>query len=147
MCRARIVAGCGALFVMAALAFPPVAFPQEIANELADSSIENLMYMQVTSVSRRHEELRSTSAAVYVIPSDDIRRSGVTDIAELLRMVPGMNVAQSNSSVWAISARGFNSQYSTKLLVAVDGRSVYDPTFSGVYWNLQNLVLQDIDRI
>jgi len=133
--------------MMAALAFPPVAIPQDISKELADASIETLMSMQVTSVSRRQEKIRNTSAAVYVITSDDIRRSGITDIADLLRMVPGMNVAQSNSSTWAISARGFNAPYSTKLLVTVDGRSVYDPTFSGVFWNLQNLVLQDIDRI
>src|SRR5438132_7465336 len=101
----------------------------------------------MNSVSRHQEELRKTPAAVYVITQEDIRRSGVTDVAELLRMVPGIQVAQINSNVWAVGARGFSAEYSTELLVLVDGRTVYDPTFSGVYWREQNLVLEDIDRI
>jgi iron complex outermembrane receptor protein len=119
----------------------------EAQEELTSMSLESLMDVQVTSVSRRREELQSTAAAIYVINREDIRRSGATDIADLLRMVPGVQVAQLNGSVWAISARGFASRYATKMLVLVDGRSVYDPGFSGVYWHLQNLVLSDIDRI
>src|SRR5712671_4999990 len=147
MCRASVAGGFTTLVLAISMAIPAEALPSGKSEDLANASIENLMNMQVSSVSRRQKELRSTSAAVYVITSDDIRRSGITDIADLFRMVPGMNVAQSTSSVWAVSARGFNAQYSTKLLVTVDGRSVYDPSFSGVFWNLQNLVLEDIDRI
>src|SRR5712671_4387043 len=146
MCRASVAGGFTTLVLAISMAIPAEALPSGKSEDLANASIENLMNMQVSSVSRRQKELRSTSAAVYVITSDDIRRSGITDIADLFRMVPGMNVAQSTSSVWAVSARGFNAQYSTKLLVTVDGRSVYDPSFSGVFWNLQNLVLEDIDR-
>jgi iron complex outermembrane receptor protein len=115
--------------------------------DLSVISLESLMNVQVSSVSRHQEDLRESPAAIFVITAEDIRRSGMTDVAELLRMVPGLNVAQINSHTWAISARGFNEQYSTKLLVLVDGRTVYDPTFSGVYWHLQNMVLEDIERI
>jgi iron complex outermembrane recepter protein len=115
--------------------------------DLSEISLESLMNVQVSSVSRHHEELRRSAAAVYVITQEDIRRSGMTDVAELLRTVPGVNVARINNSTWAVSARGFNAQYATKLLVLVDGRTVYDPSFSGVYWNIQNIVLDDIERI
>jgi len=117
------------------------------AQDLATASLEDLLSMEVTSVSRHQEELRKTPAAVYVITQEDIRRSGVTDVAELLRMVPGVEVAQIESSVWPVSARRFNGEYANKLLIVVDGRTVYDPTFSGVYWRQQNLVIEDIDRI
>lgn len=110
-------------------------------------SLESLMDVRVTSVSRYQQELQGTAAAVYVVTREDIRRSGATDVTDLLRMVPGMHVAQLDGSVWAISARGFAAQSAAKMLVLVDGRSVYDPTFSGVVWHLQNLVLEDIDRI
>jgi iron complex outermembrane recepter protein len=122
-------------------------FSQEQETDLADLSLESLLNMRVTSVSRRQEEMRKTAAAVFVITQEDIRRSGATDIADLLRMVPGVDVAQLTSNTWAVSVRGFNGLYATKLLVQVDGRTVYDPTFSGVFWDRQNLVLEDIDRI
>lgn len=115
--------------------------------DLSTISLESLMNVQVSSVSRHQEELRGSAAAIYVITQEDIRRSGMTDLAELLRTVPGLNVARINGSTWAVSARGFNAQYATKLLVLVDGRTVYDPTFSGVFWHLQNMVLEDIERI
>src|SRR5207302_638907 len=123
------------------------ASSQQSSNDLASASLESLMNTRVSSVSRHEEELRRTAAAVSIITRDDIRRSGATDVAELLRMVPGADVAQLTSSTWAVSARGFNKLYAKNLLVMVDGRTVYDPAFSGVYWNLQNLVLEDIDRI
>src|SRR5207248_328993 len=126
---------------------PTAASAQGDEKDLSTTSLENLMNMQVTSVSRRAEELRSTPAAVYVITQEDIQRSGVTDVAGLLRMVPGIDVAQLSSSTWAVSARGFSAQFAGQLLVQVDGRTVYDPDFSGVYWNLQNLVLEDIEKI
>lgn len=114
---------------------------------LSTMSIEALMELQVTSVSRRSEPLSRAAAAISVITQEDIRRSGATSIPELLRMVPGMEVAQMDSSTWAISARGFNTQYATFMLVLVDGRTVYDPSFNGVRWDVQDTALEDIDRI
>jgi iron complex outermembrane recepter protein len=134
--------------VSVALALAMLSGKSGLAQEdLSSISLESLMNVQVSSVSRHQEELRRSAAAVYVITQEDIRRSGMTDVAELLRTVPGVNVARINSSTWAVSSRGFNAQYATKLLVLVDGRTVYDPSFSGVYWHLQNLVLDDIERI
>src|SRR6185295_15829720 len=115
-------------------AFASILQGQESAPDLTTVSLESLMNMKVSSVSRRDEELRSSAAAIHVITQEDIRRSGATDIADLLRMVPGMDVARKDSSTWAISTRGFTAEYATKLLVMVDGRTVYDPTFSGVSW-------------
>ncbi len=115
--------------------------------QLGDLSLEELMQRSVTSVYKKETLLQNSPAAVTVLTEEDIRRSGATSIPELLRMVPGMDVARINENEWAISARGFNSQYATKLLVLVDGRSVYTPTFSGVYWNVVDTVLEDLDRI
>jgi iron complex outermembrane receptor protein len=144
---ARLARRCAALVLAACGTVAGPAFAQSTPGELADLTIENLLEMQITSVSREEQQFLSTPAAVFVITQQDIRRSGVTDVAELLRMVPGMNVARVNSGTWAISARGFNAQYATKLLVIIDGRSVYDPGFSGVLWQMQNLVLEDIERV
>jgi iron complex outermembrane receptor protein len=105
------------------------------------------MNLEVTSVSKTEEKLSRTAAAVFVIMPEDIRRSGATNIPDLLRMVPGMDVAQINANTWAISARGFNEEFSDKLLVMVDGRSVYTPTFAGVFWDSLDLPLGDIERI
>ncbi len=115
--------------------------------DLSELSIEELMQVEITSASKKSERLLDTPAAVYVIRSEDILRSGATSIPEALRMAPGMEVAHIDSNKWAISARGFNDLFSNKLLVLMDGRSVYNPTFSGVYWDVQDLYLQDIDRI
>jgi iron complex outermembrane receptor protein len=110
-------------------------------------SIQDLMNVQVTSVSKKEEKLSKVAAAIFVITQDDIRHSGATNIPDLLRMVPGMDVAQINGSTWAIGARGFNQQFANKLLVMVDGRTVYSPTFSGVFWDTLDLPLFDIERI
>ena len=115
--------------------------------DLTDMSIEALMDIQVTSVSKKSQSLSDSAAAVFVITSEDIARSGATAIPELLRMVPGLNVARIDSSKWAISSRGFNSRFSDKLLVLMDGRSVYNTLYSGVYWEVQDTVLEDIERI
>ena len=120
---------------------------QSNPQDLSAMTIEALMDLRVTSVSRKSEPLSRAAAAIYVLTQEDIRRSGATSIPELLRMVPGLDVAQMDASTWAISARGFNSQYATFMLVLVDGRTVYDPTFNGVYWEVQDTVLEDIDRI
>lgn len=110
-------------------------------------SLEHLVNQEVTSVSKREEKASQAAAAVYVITAEDIRRSGATNIPEALRMAPGISVARAGASGWAVTARGFNSQFSNKMLVLIDGRSVYDPLFAGVYWDSQNVPLETIDRI
>src|ERR1700677_3777517 len=114
---------------------------------LADASLEQLLNTPVTSVSKKEEKLARTAASVFVINQDDIRRSGAANIPDLLRMVPGVEVAQINNNTWAVTIRGFNQRYSNKVLVLVDGRSVYTPTFSGVYWDQIDTPLEDIERI
>jgi iron complex outermembrane receptor protein len=121
--------------------------PQAPSDDLTQVSIENLMNIEVTSVSKKEQKLSQVAAAIFVISQEDIRRSGATNIPDLLRMVPGLDVAQINGSTWAIGSRGFNQQFGNKLLVLVDGRSVYSPTFSGVFWDTMDLPLSDIDRI
>lgn len=116
-------------------------------NELINLSLEQLSNIEVTSVSKKSEKASEAAAAISVISQDDIRRSGLTTIPELLRMVPGVNVAQSGAHDWSVSIRGFNDQFANKLLVLIDGRTVYTPLFSGVFWNLQDTPLQDIERI
>ena len=120
---------------------------QEQTADLTKATLEDLMNIQVTSVSRREQKLSEVAAAVFVITPDDIRRSGATNIPDLLRIVPGLDVAQIDASTWAISARGFNLQFADKLLVLIDGRAVYTPLFGGVNWDTQDVPLEDIDRI
>jgi iron complex outermembrane receptor protein len=121
--------------------------PQSPPGDLTQVSIENLMNMEVTSVSKKEQKLSQVAAAIFVITPEDIRHSGATNIPELLRMVPGLNVAQINANTWAISARGFNFQFASKLLVLIDGRAVYTPLFGGVNWDTQDVPLEDIERI
>ena len=120
---------------------------QNAEPDLTTLQIEDLMNVDVTSASRKEQKLSEVPAAVFVITKEDIQRSGATNIPDLLRMVPGLEVAQINPSTWAISARGFNGQYSNKLLVLIDGRTVYTPIFSGVYWDAQDVALELIERI
>jgi iron complex outermembrane receptor protein len=116
--------------------------------DLTAMNIEDLMNVKVTSVSKKEQKLSRTAAAIFVITPEDIRRSGATSIPDVLRMVPGMDVAQINGSTWAISARGFNQQFSNKLLVMIDGRVVYTSLFAGVFWdNILDFPLEDIARI
>src|SRR5487761_12308 len=115
--------------------------------DLSSATLQQLMNIEVTSVSKKKEKVSRVAAAVYVITGEDIRRSGAANIPDLLRMVPGLDVAQINASTWAISSRGFNSEFADKMLVLIDGRTVYDALFSGVFWNLQDLPLEDIQRI
>src|SRR5216684_3381071 len=122
-------------------AAPPVHDP------LKDLSIEELSNLEVTSVSKREERLSDAPTSVFVITSEDIRRAGATSLPEALRLAPNLQVARVSANEYAISARGFNSTAANKLLVLIDGRSVYSPLFSGVFWDVQDTVLEDIDRI
>ena len=119
------------------------------ASQLADLSLEQLMSIrvQVTSVSKKAERLTEAPAAIFVMTGEDIRRGGFTSLPEALRMVPGLYVAKVNAHWWTISARGFNDYLNNKMLVLIDGRSVYTPHFGGVFWELQDIPLEDIDRI
>ena len=115
--------------------------------DLTKLSLEELMDIEVTLVSRKKEKLFETAAAAFVLTQEDIRRSGVTSIAEALRLVPGMVVARIDANKWAVSARGFNGRFAQKLLVLIDGRSAYTPLFSGVFWEVQDVLLEDVERI
>lgn len=120
---------------------------QQPAPALAEATLEELMDIRVTSAARKSQRAEDVAAAVFVITSDDIRRSGHTTLPEVLRLAPGVHVAQVTASRWAVSIRGFNDVYANKLLVLVDGRSIYTRTFSGVLWDMQDLMLSDIERI
>jgi iron complex outermembrane receptor protein len=117
------------------------------AGELADLSLEELANLEVTSVSRRAERLSDAAASLFVITGDDIRRAGVTSLPEALRLAPNLEVARVDARQYAISARGFNNSIGNKLLVLIDGRAVYTPLFSGVFWDAQDTLLEDIERI
>lgn len=112
-----------------------------------DMTLEQLLQMKVLSVSKKSETVAHAPAAVYVVTGDQIQRSGVTTIPEALRMVPGVQVAQSDTNSWAVSIRGFNSTLANKLLVLIDGRSIYNPVFGGTLWEANDLMLEDIERI
>ena len=115
--------------------------------DLGAASLEDLMKIQITSASRKQQPVEEVPAAIFVITRDDIRRSGMRTLPELLRLAPGVQVAQLSSSNWAVSIRGFNDQFSNKLLVLVDGRSIYKRVYSGVFWDAEDVVIDDIDRI
>jgi iron complex outermembrane receptor protein len=110
-------------------------------------SLEELLTTEVVSTTKRPERLAEVPAAAYVITQEDIRRSGVTSIPEALRLAPGVHVARIDANKWAIGVRGFSSRLSRALLVLIDGRSVYSPLFAGVYWEVQDTLLEDVDRI
>tara|TARA_R110002124_G_scaffold88213_4_gene226649 strand:- start:2817 stop:4853 length:2037 start_codon:yes stop_codon:yes gene_type:complete len=112
-----------------------------------DLSLQELLNVEVTSVSKQKQPLSNSPAAIYVITSEHIRNSGATSIPQVLRDVPGLHVGQIDSQKWAISSRGFNGRYNNKLLVLMDGRTLYSPIFSGVYWEVQDTLMADIERI
>src|SRR5882672_10544381 len=143
------VRGWSALILNALLAAATTALaaePQQVA-DLADLSIEELGNIQVTSVSKHAERLADAPASIFVITGEDIRRSGATRLAEALRLAPNLEVARASASSYAISARGFNNTIDNKLLVLIDGRTVYTPLFSGVFWDAQDVMLEDVERI
>jgi iron complex outermembrane recepter protein len=153
-CHARILIA-PTLFrhhVLAAALLYLSEWPHAMAQERSDAdltqlSIEDLMKQKITSVSKTEQTFSDTAAAVFVVTQEDLRRSGVTNILEALRMVPGVQVARIDSNKWVITARGFNGRFANKLLVLIDGRTVYTPAFSGVHWETQDLILEDIERI
>lgn len=116
-------------------------------DNLLDMSLEDLMNMEVTSVSKRAQPLHDAAAAIFVITAEDIQRLGVTTIPDALRHVPGLHVGTIDSNKWAVTSRGFNGRFSNKLLVLVDGRSIYTNSYSGVYWEAQEMLLEDLERI
>jgi iron complex outermembrane receptor protein len=115
--------------------------------DLSQASLEDLMNIPVTSVSKKEQKLSKTGAAIFVITQEDIRRSGANNIPDLLRLAPGVDVARVDANRWAISIRGFSDQHANKVLVLIDGRSVYSPSFSGVFWDMEDVPLEDIERI
>jgi len=118
-----------------------------LPDDLTDMSLEALMNIEITSVLKRPQKKSEAAAAVFVIEQDDLRRWGVTNIPDALRRVPGLHVARIDANKWAITARGFNSRFANKLLVLIDGRSVYTPLFAGVYWEANEVMLEDVERI
>jgi len=133
----------GLLIVM----LPAVAVGQSKPPDLAQATIEQLLGLEVTSAGRRQQRAEDVAAAVYVITREDIRRSGLTLLPEILRLAPGVQVAQVNANKWAISVRGFNSVYSNKLLILLDGRSMFNRAFAGVLWDGLDLDVDEIERI
>ena len=133
-----------------ALALPlhaGLASAEEREEDLTTLGLEELMNIEVTSVSKKLEKRSGAAAALYVITEEDIRRSGATSIPEALRLVPGVEVSRIDSNKWAIGVRGFGSRLARSMLVLIDGRSVYTPLFAGTYWEVQDTLLEDIDRI
>lgn len=121
--------------------------PVPPAEDLSELSIEELLDLEVFSVSRKDQPQFRVASAVHVLTGEDLRRSGVMSIPEALRLVPGMSVARLNANRWAITCRGFSEYYANKLLVMIDGRTVYSPIFSGVMWEENDVMLEDLDRI
>jgi iron complex outermembrane receptor protein len=147
MARIRLLAcACGVLLSSSAFAagesgsvLTPV--------ELKGLSLEQLVDVRVTSVSKRPEPLSEAASAIQVVLGNDIRRAGVTSLPEALRLAPNLQVARANASQWAISSRGLNNVLANKLLVQIDGRTVYAPLYAGVFWDAQNVLLEDVERI
>lgn len=138
------------LTIYAGLMMPSTATvlaKSETDDNYFDMGLAQLMQVTITSVAKKPQPLADTAAAVFVITQEDIRRSGVTSIPEALAMAPGIQVARISSSKWSVSSRGFGGLTSNKLLVMIDGRSVYTPAYSGTFWDMQNTLLEDIDRI
>jgi iron complex outermembrane receptor protein len=133
--------------VLLLLAANVASAEDEALSDITRLSLNDLMKMEVSSVSRKAQSLSNTAAAAFVVTQEDIHRSGATSIPEALREVPGLEVARMGSSSWAVSARGFNNRYAGNLLVLMDGRTIYTPLFSGVFWDLQDTLMEDIERI
>jgi len=125
------------------------AWAEGPGRDLTDLTIEELMNIEitVTSAAKKPQKLTEAAAAISVVTGDQIRRAGVTSLSEAFRLVPGMHVARLDANKWAVASRGFNGRMANKLLVLIDGRHIYTPLFRGVFWEMQDTVLDDIDRI
>ena len=138
--------GLGALLAAGALrSEAQTALPS--SSELKKFIVDQLMDLEVTSVSKHPEKLFAAASAIQVVTDEDIRRSGATSLPEALRLASNLEVAQIDARQWAITARGFNNVFADKMLVLLDGRTVYTPLYAGVYWDVQDTLLQDLDRI
>lgn len=135
----------GGLLFFAVITVP--AARAATTDEIMALSLEDLVNIEVTSAARMPQKISQAATAIYVLRNEDIRRSGATSIPEALRMVPGLQVARIDSNKWAISCRGFNEAFANKMLVMIDGRTVYTPLFAGVFWDVQDVMLEDVDRI
>ncbi len=147
----QVIRRCNKALVMASVSISALAVSawadDTVGDDFTSMSLEDLMNVEVTTVSKRKEAASEAAAAVFVLTRTDIERSGATTVPDALRLVPGVNVAQINANSWAVTVRGFNSRFANKLLVMIDGRTVFTPLFSGVNWDKQNLILEDIERI
>ncbi len=146
---AEVVRRCTVRVVLLALgaSLALSAWAKQKQRDLTNLSIEELMNFRVTSVSKTEQSLSKAASAIFVITPEAIRRSGANNIPDLLRMVPGLDVARINANTWAVSVRGFNARFSNELLVLMDGRTVYTPIFGGVFWDVLDLPLENIERI
>lgn len=148
-CLAFVACASACAAASAPVAAPGPA-PSRTATEVAylkRLSLEELLQMEVTSVSRRAEPFSSAASAITVVTGDDVRRSGATTLADALRYSTGLQVARIDGRTWGIASRGFNINSSNKLLVMMDGRSLYTPLFSGVFWDVQDTEMSDLERI
>ncbi len=128
------------------LIFPFVSSGYE-KSDLISLELEDLMNVEIETASKKIQKISDTPAAAFVLTTEDIKRSGATNIMDLLRLVPGVHVARIDANKWAITCRGFNGRFSNKLLVMIDGRTVYSPIFSGVLWDMQDIMVEDIEKI
>src|SRR5579864_3749532 len=138
------------LLVLTGLMNQSLAAPQQdqaSSEPLKQLSLAELGNVEVTTASKEPEKISKTPAAIFVLTQDDIRSSGATSIPEVLRLVPGVEVARINSNQWSVNIRGLGSGFSKAVLVLIDGRSVYTPLYAGVYWDVQNVLLDDVERI
>ena len=133
------------LLVLLVTLFPLTTMAESI--DLTAMSLEELMEIEITSAARKPQKLSNTAAAAFIITQEDIKRSGVTTVMDALRMAPGIHVAQIDGNKWAVTARGFNGRFANKLLVLMDGRSIYSHFTSGVLWEEQDIMLEDVERI
>jgi iron complex outermembrane receptor protein len=135
------------LFIYSIVYFGYISQASSDQHELLSLSVEDLLNVEVISVAKKAKSLNDSPAAIYVISQDDIKRIGATSIPEALRLAPGIDVSRIDSNKWAVSARGFNGRFANKLLVLIDGRSIYTRAFAGVYWENQDVMLEDVERI
>src|ERR1700739_1439648 len=138
------------LLVLPARLNQSLAAPQQdqaSSEHLKQLSLAELGNVEVTTASKEPEKISKTPAAIFALTQEDIRRSGATSIPEVLRLVPGVEVARINSNQWSVNIRGLGSGFSKSVLVLIDGRSVYTPLYAGVYWDVQNVLLEDVERI